>query len=76
MASKDERRGRDSQRQAAVNVVAAYLADQDADVYNIADAAVREDALGLPYISPRLPLVRFGRWRRRRVDLRTRCWSR
>jgi ParB-like chromosome segregation protein Spo0J len=45
MASKDERRGRDSQRQAAVNVVAAYLADQDADVYNIADAAVREDAL-------------------------------
>ena len=45
MVSKDERRRRESQRQAAVNAVAAYLADQDADVYNIADAAVREDPL-------------------------------
>jgi hypothetical protein len=39
MVSKDERRRRESQRQAAVNAVAAYLADQDADVYNIADTA-------------------------------------
>lgn len=27
--------------------MAAYLADEDADVYNIADAAVREDGLAL-----------------------------
>ncbi|WP_284742246.1 hypothetical protein [Amycolatopsis sp. RTGN1] len=31
---------------AAVEGVAAYLADEDADVYNITDAAVREDAVG------------------------------
>jgi len=45
MASKDERRRRASRQRAAVNAVAAYLADQDADVYNITDAAVREDPL-------------------------------
>jgi Pyruvate/2-oxoacid:ferredoxin oxidoreductase gamma subunit len=32
-------------RRAAVEGVAAYLADKDADVYNITDAAVREDAV-------------------------------
>lgn len=32
-------------RRAAVEGVAAYLVDEDADVYNITDAAVRQDAL-------------------------------
>ena len=32
-------------RRAAVEGVAAYLADEDADVYNITDAAVQENAL-------------------------------
>jgi hypothetical protein len=34
-----------AQRQAVVDGVAAYLADQDADVYNIVAAAVRDDAV-------------------------------
>jgi hypothetical protein len=37
----------DEARRAAVSSVAAYLADEDADVYNITDAAVREDGLAL-----------------------------
>jgi hypothetical protein len=32
---------------AAVEGVAAYFADEDADVYNITDAAVREDAVAV-----------------------------
>jgi hypothetical protein len=32
-------------RRAAVKAVAAYLADEDAEVYNITEAAVREDAV-------------------------------
>ncbi|MDG4831562.1 hypothetical protein O7627_19980 [Solwaraspora sp. WMMD1047] len=35
----------DSAYQAAVRGVAAYLADEDADVYNIADAAVRDNGV-------------------------------
>jgi hypothetical protein len=44
--SSSERRKRAATRRAAVEGVAAYLADEDADVYNITDAAVREDAMG------------------------------
>lgn len=40
-----ERRKRMRLRQAALEGVAAYLSDEDADVYNITDAAVQEDAL-------------------------------
>ncbi|MFD8494901.1 hypothetical protein [Amycolatopsis sp. NPDC059657] len=44
--SSGERRNRAAMRRAAVDGVAAYLADEDADVYNITDAAVRENAMG------------------------------
>ncbi|MFJ1764753.1 hypothetical protein ACIOD2_30820 [Amycolatopsis sp. NPDC088138] len=44
--SGSERRKRASARRAMVEGVAAYLADEDADVHNITDAAVREDAMG------------------------------
>ncbi|WP_326953572.1 hypothetical protein [Amycolatopsis sp. NBC_01286] len=40
-----ERRNREAMRRAAVEGVAAYLADEDADVHNIIDAAVRENAV-------------------------------
>ncbi|MEU4250391.1 hypothetical protein AB0F15_23580 [Amycolatopsis sp. NPDC026612] len=43
--SSSERRKRAATRRAAVEGVAAYLADEDADVYNITDAAAREDAV-------------------------------
>ncbi|WP_152990786.1 hypothetical protein [Sphaerimonospora mesophila] len=46
MAQSQRRTGAESHR-AAVDGVAAYLADEDADVYNITDTAVREDALAL-----------------------------
>jgi hypothetical protein len=46
VAQSRRRIGAESRR-AAVNGVAAYLADEDADVYNITDAAVREDSLAL-----------------------------
>ncbi|MBE1498165.1 hypothetical protein H4696_005265 [Amycolatopsis lexingtonensis] len=39
------RRKRAAKRSAAVEGVAAYLADEDADVHNITEAAVREDAM-------------------------------
>jgi hypothetical protein len=39
-------------RRAAVEGVAAYLADKDADVYNITDAAVREDAVAADGLLP------------------------
>jgi len=39
-----QRRSR-HRRRAAVAAVAAYLADEDADVYNVTDAGVKEDAL-------------------------------
>ncbi|WBB57208.1 hypothetical protein [Verrucosispora sp. WMMD573] len=42
---RDRRRASDDAYQAAVSGVAAYLADEDADVHNIADAAVRDDGL-------------------------------
>ncbi len=45
MANSSERRRRAGQRQAVVDGVAAYLADQDADVYNIMEAAVRDDGV-------------------------------
>ncbi|MER6669700.1 hypothetical protein ABT256_34435 [Amycolatopsis japonica] len=38
--SSSERRNRAATRRAAVEGVAAYLADEDPDVYNITDAAV------------------------------------
>jgi Pyruvate/2-oxoacid:ferredoxin oxidoreductase gamma subunit len=38
-----ERRNRTATHRAAVEGVAAYLADEDVDVYNITDAAIRED---------------------------------
>ena len=43
--AKGERRERARLQRAAVDGVAAYLADEDADVYNITDAAVQADAL-------------------------------
>lgn len=46
VAQSHWRAGTESRR-AAVDGVAAYLADEDAEVYNITDAAVREDALAL-----------------------------
>jgi hypothetical protein len=39
-----KRRRPDPRRQAAADAVAAYLADEDADVHNITERAVREDA--------------------------------
>lgn len=42
---RSERRNRTATRRTAVEGVAAYLADEDADVYNITDAAIREDAV-------------------------------
>lgn len=39
-----ERRGSARLRRAALEGVAAYLADEDADVHNVTDAAIREDA--------------------------------
>lgn len=42
---KSERRQSAGHRQAAAEGVAAYLADEDADVYNTVAAAVEEDAL-------------------------------
>lgn len=39
------RRRRDADREAAIKGVAAYLADDDAEVHNLTEAAVREDAL-------------------------------
>ncbi|WP_309235692.1 hypothetical protein [Amycolatopsis sp. SID8362] len=41
----NERRKRAAERSAAVEGVAAYLADEDGDVHNITEAAVREDAM-------------------------------
>ncbi|WP_327042824.1 hypothetical protein OG400_12445 [Micromonospora ureilytica] len=53
---RPNRRGAsDDAYQAAVSGVAAYLADEDADVYNIADAAVRND--GLAYALHLIALV-------------------
>lgn len=46
MANK-QRRTRTEPRQAALDGIAAYLADEDADVHNITEAAVHADALGL-----------------------------
>ncbi len=43
--SSSGRRKRAATRRAAVEGVAANLADEDADVYNIIDAAAREDAV-------------------------------
>ena len=43
--SSSERKNRVAIRRAAIEGVAAYLADEDADVHNIAEAAVRENAL-------------------------------
>ena len=43
--SSSGRRKRAAKRGAAVEGVAAYLADEDADVHNITEAAVREDAV-------------------------------
>ncbi|MGW3993667.1 hypothetical protein ACWEF6_09275 [Amycolatopsis sp. NPDC004772] len=43
--SSNERSKRAATRRAAVEGVAAYLADEDADVYNITDAAVQENAV-------------------------------
>ncbi|SEF37518.1 hypothetical protein SAMN05421837_11478 [Amycolatopsis pretoriensis] len=40
----NERRRRAVKRSAAVEGVAAYLADEDANVHNITEAAVRQDA--------------------------------
>ncbi|MGK3208470.1 hypothetical protein [Amycolatopsis sp. MEPSY49] len=40
-----ERKTRAAIRRAAVEGVAAYLADEDAEVHNITEAAVRENAL-------------------------------
>ncbi|MEV4539278.1 hypothetical protein AB0J82_36445 [Asanoa sp. NPDC049518] len=45
--ARTERGTGDAMGRAAVSSVAAYLADEDADVYNIIDAAAREDGLGL-----------------------------
>jgi hypothetical protein len=45
MASRSERGSHASQRQPAVDAIAAYLADEDAEVYNLTEAAVRTDAL-------------------------------
>jgi hypothetical protein len=45
--AQSERRTPIESRRAAIDGVAAYLADEDADVYNITAAAVREDALAL-----------------------------
>jgi len=42
---RNRRRPGGEAHRAAVSGVAAYLADEDADVYNIADNAVRDDAL-------------------------------
>jgi hypothetical protein len=39
-------RRQDSGREAAVRGVAAYLADDDAEVYNLTEVVVRQDALG------------------------------
>ena len=47
MVSKGERRQRAAQRQAAVDAVAAYLVDDDAEVYNLTEQAVREDPLAM-----------------------------
>ena len=41
----NEPRKRAATRRTAVDGVAAYLAGEDADVHNITDAAVREDAV-------------------------------
>ncbi|WP_200865747.1 hypothetical protein [Amycolatopsis decaplanina] len=43
--SNSERRMHTAMRGAAVEGVAAYLADDDADVYNITDSAIKEDAV-------------------------------
>ncbi|PZV88417.1 hypothetical protein SAMN05443287_12040 [Micromonospora phaseoli] len=42
---RNRRRSGDEAYPTAVSGVAAYLADEDADVYNITDAAVRLDGL-------------------------------
>ncbi|MBQ1047443.1 hypothetical protein KBX50_02940 [Micromonospora sp. C51] len=42
---RNRRQASDDAYQAAVSGVAAYLADEDADVHNIAGAAVRDDGL-------------------------------
>lgn len=42
---RNRRRASDDAYQAAVSGVAAHLADEDADVHNIVDAAVRDDGL-------------------------------
>ncbi|MFD2468926.1 hypothetical protein [Amycolatopsis silviterrae] len=39
-----ERKNQANLRRAAVEAVASYLADEDADVSNLTDAAVRQDA--------------------------------
>jgi hypothetical protein len=39
-------RRRDAGREAAAKAVAAYLADDDAEIYNATEVAVRQDALG------------------------------
>ncbi|MEU1968614.1 hypothetical protein ABZ541_23205 [Micromonospora sediminicola] len=43
--TRDRRRPGDEAYRTAVSGVAAYLTDADADVYNITDAAVRDDGL-------------------------------
>ena len=43
--TRNRRRPGDEAYRTAVSGVAAYLADEDADVYNITDAAVRVDGL-------------------------------
>lgn len=42
---RNRREASDNAYQSAVSGVAAYLADEDANVHNIADAAVSDDAL-------------------------------
>ncbi|MBQ0895668.1 hypothetical protein KBX37_21655 [Micromonospora sp. U56] len=44
---RSRRRADTESRRAAINGVAAYLEDEEAEVYNIADVAVRQDAMGL-----------------------------
>lgn len=45
--AKSRRRTCAKARRAAIDAVSADLSDEDADVYNLVDAAVREDALAL-----------------------------
>ncbi|MBN9743917.1 hypothetical protein DMP23_23055 [Amycolatopsis sp. A1MSW2902] len=40
-----ERKKQSNLHRTTVDAVAAYLADEDADTYNLTDAAVRQDAL-------------------------------